>query len=1009
MNITFDRGGDSLADGCAEEEAGMALTLRLFDVPALSDGDKMVHLSRRKAMALLAYLAVTENRHHRESLAALLWPESDSTAAYSALRNVLWILRQTSLTNAIRSDRNTVELIETSSLDVDVQRFRALTGECPSGDHGASDACAICEPRMREAVELWRGPFMRGFTVSNSVQFEDWQFAEGEALRREFTETLERMIRYYNAMEDWVASARCARRWLDADGLNELGYRFLMQALGAQGKRSEALGVYEECVRVLNKELGVAPEAATAEIAAKLRASPGRVAGERPAGRSRLPHALVPLIGREDVASRLEVMLLSGTSRLVTVVGLGGAGKTSLALHVARRIEDRYGDGACFVPVDATPGGDVVASSIVRSLGLSRPRDQATALSEQLWDFLRNRRMLIVLDGVDDALEQIKALVPVFRDAPNVQLLVTSRIALGAAGETTLPLEGLAYPDENVELQDAGGFAAVRLLRIASQRHGTRLDGSPEELAGMARLARILEGSPLGLEMAAGWRSALTWDEISDRVSGNLEFLVHMRQDVAPKHRTFAAVFEQAWSMLPEGAQGALRRLSTLRNSFTIDVAENVSQSDPAHLALLVNRGLLHRAGASRYEMHDLLRQFAAGKLAAASGEMESAKDRHALHYVRTLSDAFERLKSPDQRLALQQLERDIGNVRLAVRRCAERGDDQGLEDAGEGLFFYYDMRTLFEEARTVFSELVRSYERHRNRSTVVDAFLRVATGWFAAQTQPESATSMMDAGLDVLGEAPPACRLHAISNVIGAYVECGRTDRLTNRVRASIDYYRASGDAWGEGLALAALGCLTGMHDANEAERLAYQSLRLHREIGDAWGEGLVLMALASLAEARGDLELALTRYEESQRLSEPIGADLSGVIRAVAGQARMVGQLGDAPRSLSLAERAWQLSQGTGNRRAIGRALIEIARAQMLLRNPSAAKTRLEEAFALLSHRHWESVQAECVRMLVRLSIEEGDIGGAERWLGELAAIDPEQDLEAWAARIADVRRRA
>jgi len=266
-----------------------------------------------------------------------------------------------------------------------------------------------------------------------------------------------------------------------------------------------------------------------------------------------------------------------------------------------------------------------------------------------------------------------------------------------------------------------------------------------------------------------------------------------------------------------------------------------------------------------------------------------------------------------------------------------------------------------------------------------------------------------MDAGLGVLGEAPPACRLHAISNVIGAYVECGRTDRLADRVRASIDYYRACGDAWGEGLALAALGCLVGMHDADEAERLAYQSLRLHREIGDAWGEGLVLMALASLAESRGDLELALTRYEESQRLSEPIGADLSGVIRAVAGQARLVAQLGDAKRSLSLAERAWQLSQGTGNRRAIGRALIEVARAQTLLGNPSVAKARLEEAFALLSHRHWESVQAECVRMLVELSIEDGDVGGAERWLGELMAIDPEEDLETLAARIADLRAQA
>jgi len=985
----------------------MKLALRLFDVPVLYVDEEPAHLSRRKAMALLAYLAVTGTRHHRESLAALLWPESDATAAYSALRNVLWILRQTPLTDALRSDRDTVELISTDLVDVDVRRFRELTGECRQGRHAASDTCAACEPRLRKAIGLWHGPFMRGFTVSNSVQFDDWQFAEGEALRREFTETLDRLIRYYNSMEDWLAAARCARQWLDVDGLNELGYRYLMQALGAQGKRSEALGVYEECVRVLDKELGVAPEAVTAEIAAKLRASPGRVASERPAGPSRLPHALVPLIGREEAAGELEDMLSSARSRLVTVIGLGGSGKTSLALHVARRIEDRYEDGACFVPVDAVVGEDAVASAVARALGLSLPRDQATSLSDHLWDYLRDRRMLIVLDGVDDALEQVKALVPVFRDAPHVQLLVTSRIALGVGGESVLPLGGLAYPGEDVPLEKAVAFASVRLLRIAAQRHGTHLDGSTADTAAMVRLARMLQGSPLGLEMAAGWRSTLGWEEIGDRVSSNLEFLVDMREDATSKHRTFAAVFEQAWAMLPDGAQAALKRLSVLRNPFTIDAAETVAQSDPAHLALLVNRGLLHRAGARRYEMHDLLRQFAAGKLGASNQEVKDARNRHAAHYVNTIVRAFQRLKGPEQRLALKELERDMGNLALAVRHCAERGDSQGLERAGEGLFFYYDMRTLFEEAKTLFSELVQAYEQYQDRSPVVDGFLRVATGWFARQSQPELTTALIEKGLETLGSAPPACRLHAISNVIAGYIECGCTDRLAGRVKDSIEYYRQCGDAWGEGLALAALACSVVIHDAGEAERLAYQSLRLHREIGDGWGEGLVLMSLAGLAEARGDLELALTRYQESQRLSEPIGEDLIGVIRTIAGQARLVGQLGDADRSLKLAKRALELSRGSGDRFSTGVALIEVGRAGARLGDASIATERLEEAFALLSDRHWRTMQSECAWMLAGLCVDVGDIGGAERWLSELVAIDSEDArIEDVAARIAKMR---
>ena len=986
----------------------MTLTLQLFGAPVLHRDGNQIPLTRRKAMALLSYLAVTRSRHHRETLAALLWPESDATAAYSALRNVLWILRQTPLTDIVRSDRSTVALIDCEKLKVDVNRFRDLTLDCPDRSHGLVEVCAECEPLLNEAVHLWGGSFMSGFTVANSVRFDDWQFAEGEALRRELTETLDRMIEYYCSIEDWAAAARYARQWLQVDALNELGYRRLMQALASQGKRSEALQAFDECTRVLTAELGLSPQESTTELAAKIRTTQGTVASGTKSRPHRLPRTLVPIIGRREIATQLESLLLEESSRFMTLVGLGGSGKTSLALHVGRRIEDRYEHGAFFIPLDSTRGDNVVVTAVAQALGISLPREKSSSLIEQLADFLRDRNLLLILDGVERVLPQVRALLPALETAAGVQILLTSRIALGTVSEVAITLHGLDYPGTSVPLKRVADYAAVRLLLIAAQRRGHLRESDASELAGMARLTRLLEGSPLGLEMAAGWRSVLTWGEIADRVSDNLDFLVHMREDIAPRHRTFAAVFEQAWGLLPEEAQAALQRLSVFRNAFTIEAAEYVTESFPSNLALLVNRCLIVRIGPECYEIHELLRQFASGKLSAAGSEVERVRARHAEYYLHSVAKWFLKLTGPEQYPTLERMGQEMVNVRSAFQHAADMGTSELLREASEGLFFYYDMRTQFEEGERVFQNAADVYAQHKNRDNSVDAFLQIASGWFAAHARPDLASERLAASLRLLKEGVPENRLHAMANVICAYAGQGEDlEGHIQRARSSVDFYRNCRDVWGEGLAMAAWASMEGYLDETRAESLAYQSLRLHREAGDAWGEGLVLMSLARLAESNGNLELALARYGESQRLSEPIAADIVGVINAIAGQARVTGRLGNAERSEQLAKQAVRLSRGIGNRLQTGRALIELARARRLLGDPTSARQLLEESFSLLSHRQWSRLQANCALLLLELALDERDVGAAERWFREASMLEAENvDLVPLSERLNELR---
>jgi DNA-binding SARP family transcriptional activator/predicted ATPase len=976
-----------------KEGSRMTLSLHLFGAPVLHDNGTPTPLSRRKAMALLSYLAVTRSRHHRETLAALLWPESDATAAYSALRNVLWILRQTPLSDSLHSDRSTVELVDINQLEVDVNRFRVLTLGCPTQAHGLNEVCATCEPQLKEAVGLWRDSFMRGFTVANSIQFEDWQFAEGEALRRELTGTLDRMIDYYAMIEDWASAARFARQWLHVDALNELGFRKLMDALAHQGKRGEALQAFAECTNVLMSELGLSPEASTVELAESIRASKTSGSASRTSRSHRLPSALNPIIGRRDMADRLEKLLKDESSQIVTLVGLGGSGKTSLALHVGRRIEDHFEHGAVFVPLDSEGRDSVAASTIAQALGIAHPRDDHSALIEQLADHLRDRSLLLILDGAEWVLPQIVALLPKLEVAQHVRILLTSRIALGTGNEIAMPLHGLAYPAIDIPPEKATEYAAVRLLRISAQRQGNLPETIDAELAGMARLARLLEGSPLGLEMAAGWRSVLTWDEIADRVSDKLEFLVQLREVVAPRHRAFAAVFEGAWGMLSDEGQAALRRLSVFRGSFTIKAAEYVAEVPPSVLALLVNRCLIKRVGPKRYEIHELLRQFASRKLTSTERKTDRVRVRHAEHYLQSVATWFQALKGPDQYLTLQRMRDDLANVRLAFQHAADIGASDLLRGSSEGVFFYYDMCTQFEEAETVFVNAGTAYGQCEDQEGEVDAFLRIAAGWFAHHIRPDRAAERFTAGIKLLGDTYPVTRLHAMSNVICAYASSGSdVENHAKRVQASVDFYRAQQDLWGEGLATAAWASVESDRDEAKAESLAYESLRLHREAGDAWGEGLVLLSLAFMAEARGNFELALTRYEESQRLSQPIAADITGVIEAISGQARVTCRLGNAEKSEVLAKQAVRLSQGIGNRLQMARARIELARARRMLGDPASAKELLESAFAMLTHRQWSHLQASCAVSLVNLAVEVSDIGSADRWHREASLLEPE-----------------
>src|SRR5215210_7610741 len=239
--------------------------ISLLGAPRVEHEGGEIEVDTRKAIALLAYLAVTRQRHARDSLAGLLWPEYNQTRARAALRRTLSSLGVARAAGWLVADRESVDLAR-GEIWVDVDRFRGLLAECRTHGHPEGEVCPGCLPPLSEAVGLYRDDFLAGFALRDSAAFDDWQFFQGEELRRELAGALERFSRGCGANEEWEQAIRHARRWMALDPLHEPAHRWLMQLYAWAGQRAAALRQYRECVRVLDGELGVSPLEETTRI-----------------------------------------------------------------------------------------------------------------------------------------------------------------------------------------------------------------------------------------------------------------------------------------------------------------------------------------------------------------------------------------------------------------------------------------------------------------------------------------------------------------------------------------------------------------------------------------------------------------------------------------------------------------------------------------------------------------------------------------------------------------------
>jgi len=885
------------------------LSLSLLGPFALDfDGVPIRAFEANKVQALLAYLAVEQDHaHRREALGELLWPERPKEAAHNNLRKALFRLRQVigdedDSPPYLLTTQKTLQWNTASDQWVDVTEFESLIARTKTHQHEAIEQCETCINLLNQAVTLYRGDFLSDIYVEDSSEFEEWALTRREAVRRQVLDALDSLSTHYEERADYARAQDAARRRTTLDPLNEEAHCRLMMALALAGRRSEALAQYQACYDILAEELGVEPSAETIALYERIRSGELHQADRPrpaqpinvvpPAPPHNLPQQLTAFVGRELELEELVERLHTPTCRLITIIGLGGIGKSRLALAAAEQVIDHFPQGVWFVPLasispnrssDGSP--DTLAAMIGQSLGFEF--SAASEPTHQIIRYLRHQTLLLVLDNFENLLGTTGYLTEILQKAPHITILVTSRERLNLQAEYLMKLEGLPVPANSTT--EAKSAASVQLFTERAEhllRSGQDVD---IELPYIIQICQLAQGIPLAIELAAAWVGHLTCAEIAEAIHKDLEILTTSMQDIPERQRSLRAVFEHSWGLLTKVEAAVLARLSVFRGGFTLDAAEHIASASLQVVASFQDKSLINREVSGRYEMHELLRQFAHEKL-LQSGDLGTTEAEHFAYYLHLFEEAAPRIRTVERQATLKRLAADFDNFRAALQWSDGIPDrlNDNLRLASAADWWLWQHRGEFREGRNRMGKALDSANVHVTTNVRAHAiFAAAAIAYYqgdfgSAHSMFQEAVALYEASSDVAGVAQA---LGGLGLVLA--MQSG-LDEAVSTLKKSSELARQASDSWVLSMTLGNTGDALAAARNDEAARPYYtQAVRLARQVGDPWLMIFPLHGLASLMMRQNEYQTAHDLYEEALAIQQETGDKL--------GLARALWRLGD------------------------------------------------------------------------------------------------------------------
>jgi predicted ATPase/DNA-binding SARP family transcriptional activator/transcriptional regulator with XRE-family HTH domain len=888
----------------------------VFGETALTD------LNSARLQSFLAYLLLYRHApQSRQRLAFLLWPESTEAQARVNLRSVLHRLRQAlpDVDHFLHTNVHTLQWLPTGSVVLDVGDFEAALTQAERAERAGDSR--LLQAALEQAVSLYQGDLLPGC-------YDDWIQPHRERLREMMIGALEQLIKVAESQHDYRMAILYAQRLLRHDPLHEITYRRLMQLYALIGDRVSSIRTYRTCATVLERELAVEPSPATSELYERLLdgASPTAPVAELPAQRAagNLPLQLTNFIGRKREMA--EIGRLLSSTRLLTLTGSGGCGKTRLALQVATDLlaAQVFPDGVWWVELAALSDAALVPQMLTGALNIREIPGRT--LTETLANFLEPKHLLLVLDNCEHIVAACAHLAEsLLRICPNVRILATSRERLGITGESSWPVPSLSLPASPLaqsgagllSLDQLGQYEAIALFceRATAVLPTFRL--TRQNAAAIVLVCQRLDGIPLAIELAAARVRILALEQIASRLDDRFALLTSGSRTALPRHRTLQATIDWSYDLLSSPEQVLFHRLSVFVGGFTLEAAEAVCGGEGIEesailelLSYLVDKSLVtveDRGKYARYRLLETIRQYAREKLHEV-GESTRTRNQQLAFFLQFVEAAEPQLFGTGQIVWFNRLEIEYDNVRAAVEWAGESDATVAtLRLAGALRRFWYVRGQHGEGLAWLTETLARPGATAR--TTVRAKALTTAGHLELLQGRHNEAALFLREALDIgrgLGDQwTIAMALHILGLLAssqGQYAVARAHFEESVVIWQSLSGVPGSATSFMHFGTLMYLGDIMFYWEEYERGRLLYEeSATLLHGLGDKNLLAYPLRRLGQVALHQGNYEQAVARCQESLALNFDVG-DKRGIAACLAGLAAVSMARGETIHAVQL-----------------------------------------------------------------------------------------------------------
>lgn len=907
----------------------MPHNLKLLGNPALLTQGGWTSPPQNRSFFLHCYLSYQAQWVSREEILLLFWPDVRESKARQNLRTLLYKLKQEAFAESLEVTETQLRWLATT----DVQQFQeALT----LGDWST-------------AVKSYGGPFLER-AHDDSSTFDDWLSQTRDELHTAWQDAALHVAQNHLTEGRYSEAVDLLQAILGYDFLAEEVVQACMKAQALAGQKTAALNTFATFKKQLRDELEMEPLEETLTLfeeinnlslnvpTVPLTATPETKASYK----NNLPQTLTPFVGRTLELLELANLLAEPETRLITLLGPGGIGKSRLSLRLLKEQEEKFSGGVTFVRLAPLGSATDIPAATASALGLQLSGE--SEVFEEVLRYLEQREMLLVFDNFEHVLEGASLLQQLLEKARRCKIIVTSRVLLNLPNERVYDVVGLSIPsskdDLSIEAYDAAQFFLRSARRVRSDFALTEQDK-----AALVELCLELQGMPLALELAATWVRVFSLPELVQEIRQDVDVLETKGQEVSERHRSIRSVFEHSWNLLTSEEQRVLAGLSIFHGGFDRQAAQVVTGASVRTLLSLVNKSLVRTLASGRFLMLEVIRQCAYIKLE----QKEILSEAHSNYYFNYVAEKGRLIRSQGSKEHLLSLEVNLENIRFAWRWAVAQQHYEKLELISKHLSFYFDLRARLQEGIRLFQEAIDALPKGKHQKTLANLMVSQAVLYRWAG-EFETVAQLCENALSLIQpEDSPRDYITGLDNLAFAMEQKGN---LKKALEYATQEYHIAQQSHDEELVLQGTKTLAIVEDLSgniETARTLYRAaLTSYRKMGDPIGTMEILSNVGEMTFEQGQTQEAREMFEEALALARANGDEGFPYI-CLANLGACAFELGDPKTAQNYYQEALELVRQKGNQSNEVLYLAELARVELALSQIAPAITLLKQATAL------------------------------------------------------------